>query len=160
MTAKFTVLGNTTLATSSASVTFSSIPGGHKDLVLVVSGTTTANADCEIQVNNLTTSIYNQVGMYGDGSSAASASTTGTLLKVANEARFTSSSVSSCIVNFFDYSATDKHKSVLSRANSPSIAVEAVAGRIATTAAITEIDILAQGQSWAAGSTFRLLGVN
>lgn len=152
-----------TLASDAAAVTFSSIPstsGGAplRDLVLVVTGTTATSKDVETRINGLSTAIYNSVSMYGDGSYAQSAALSNqTLLKLANEARFVSSAESSVVATFFDYAATDKHKSVLARSDSASLATEAVAGRIATTSAITSVEVLTQsGGVYVTGTTFTL----
>jgi hypothetical protein len=58
-----------------------------------------------------------------------------------------------------DYSATDKHKTVLVRSNAASTGVEAIAQRWASTAAITSILVFPSTGSWAAGGTFSLYGI-
>ena len=60
---------------------------------------------------------------------------------------------------FMDYSATDKHKSALSRANNAEIGTMASALRWANTAAITSIESFAFSNSWAAGGTVNLYGI-
>jgi hypothetical protein len=58
-----------------------------------------------------------------------------------------------------DYSATNKHKSVVTRNDHPSH-TQAQANRWANTAAITSISIAVRGgSSFASGSTFSLYGV-
>jgi hypothetical protein len=59
-----------------------------------------------------------------------------------------------------DYSATDKHKTVLSRANNAANGVTAIAGRWASTSAITSIVLTFQSSSLATGSTVALYGVS
>ena len=164
MTAKFTVLGNTTLATSSASVTFSSIPSGYKDLVLVVDATTaTTWAAVYFQVNNDTGNNYSMVRMSGDGSGATSgtATNTGQFFGYGNDSYIGTAEGYLMTSEFSDYSATDKHKTVLTRVNNAARpAVDAMAQRWASTSAITSIRVYLSNDSYAAGSTFRLLGVN
>tara|TARA_R110001606_G_scaffold134770_1_gene271417 strand:- start:4 stop:471 length:468 start_codon:yes stop_codon:yes gene_type:complete len=155
MTAKFTVLGNTTLTTSSASVTVSSIPGGYKDLVLVCSmQNTVGNGSFLIQINGDTGSNYNWVRMFGSAqSSSTSNDTKGAIGNFG-------ASASNSLVQFSDYSATDKHKSILSRTNDANYLVSAYANRWASTSAITSFVVYPAGNAFTSGSTFRLLGVN
>jgi hypothetical protein len=68
------------------------------------------------------------------------------------------------IIQVMDYSATDKHKTVLVRANTnaPSVSgvVYASAGRWASTSAVTSLVLLPEvGPNFAIGSTFNLFGV-
>jgi hypothetical protein len=157
MTAKYTVLGNTTLATASSSVTFSSIPSGYKDLVLVLSvATTSGTTRADIQFNNDTGSNYSYVYMRGDGSASSSAATGETktyagLVLNGGQGVFVS--------EIMDYSATNKHKTMLTRSNPSNYGVWAFANRWANTSAINQIELLS-GATYPAGSTFRLLGVN
>jgi hypothetical protein len=166
MTAKFTVLGNTTLATASASVTFSSIPGGYKDLVLVVTGTKTVSgvAGLRVQANSDTGNNYRVVNMEGDGTSASSAtSSPNDYIEGSNSRTFSTVSVASASVVIFDFSATNKHKSVLSRssrADGTEGYAYASCSRWASTSAITSLLAYSSSGNFAAGSTFRLLGVN
>ena len=60
------------------------------------------------------------------------------------------------IFNFLDYAQTNKQKSILIRTNADLIS--AMAGRVATTAAITSIEIF--GTTYAAGSSFYLYGIS
>lgn len=159
MTAKYTVLGNTTLTTASASVTFSSIPGGYKDLVLVVNAKgDTSNSALEPYFNGDTGANYPVVLMYSDGSASSFGQTFTKARMGVSSATTTEASMG--ILQVMDFSATDKHKSFLARSTERGTsAVTAVAGRWANTAAITSID-LSPTNGFAAGSTFRLLGVN
>ena len=59
-----------------------------------------------------------------------------------------------------DYSATDKHKTMLSRGGSSSFGVGMNAGRWANTSAVTSVLVIGQsGLDFAAGSTFYLYGI-
>jgi hypothetical protein len=154
-TPTYTALATVTLGASAASVTFSSIPATYRDLVLVANYFGTSNSYTSIRVNGLTTGIYNRVVMYTPTLSAS----------VANATSMDSGEVSTSartfdIYHFMDYSATDKHKSMLFRTNDSNTAVlSAQAGRIATTDAITSILIFPNSGSYAATSTFSLYGV-
>ena len=157
MTAKYTVIDSQVLATSAASVTFSSIPGGYKDLILVSNHATTGGADIRFRVNGDTGSNYSWVQMYGTGSSATSNNTTSDHFFDYGTPTSLGATIS---IQFMDYAAIDKHKSVLARRDWASATTLAAAGRWANTSAITTILAYTAAGSFAAGSTFHLLGVN
>jgi hypothetical protein len=158
----YTALANVTLGSTAATVTFSSISSSFRDLVLIVNGTiNTASSGITFRLNGDTSSSYSVVDMYGDGSTTGSGSGTGTRGYL-NYFNFTNSQ-SVWVANFMDYSATDKHTTVLSRANNSSSGTEALACRWANTSAVTSIEVTAfVGGSYVfnAGSTFALYGVS
>jgi hypothetical protein len=160
MTAKFTVLGNTTLATASASVTFSSIPSGYKDLVVIVDALGSGgDAAIFLRFNSDTGSNYSYVTMSGNGST--SNSTNGTLSFVLSGIAATTTQRAIANHQISDYSTTNKHKTLLTRGNNANgLGTYAVASRWANTAAINAIEVYTGSNSYAIGSTFRLLGVN
>jgi hypothetical protein len=162
MTAKFTVLGNTTLTTSSSSVTFSSIPGGYKDLVIVYEiQANSGNTTPAFRVNGDSGNNYNEVYMRGNGSTAASGANANISFIAPSQNSSPDTERQMVITQFMDYSATDKHKTGLARANRAGGWVFASAFRWANTSAITSLTVLELGSAnFAAGSTFRLLGVN
>jgi hypothetical protein len=164
MTAKYTVIDSQVLTTSAASVTFSSIPGGYKDLVLVVSPIVASYPNWIGLRFNGDTANYNYVYMSGDGSTAASA-TAISQSQIAIIGQMQSGQVGSYIFQIQDFSITDKHKSVIARGGYASGAgtprTNATAGRWANTAAISSLTLINDfGVSYDTGSTFRLLGVN
>ena len=152
-TPTYTLLDSVTLVSSASSVTFSSISQDYGDLILVSNHATTGGADIRFRVNGDTGSNYSWVQMYGTGSSAASNSTT-------SDHFFdygTPTSLGATIaVQFMDYSATDKHKSVLARRDWSAALALAAAGRWANTSAITTILAYAAAGSFIAGSTLVL----
>tara|TARA_R110000782_G_scaffold56170_1_gene117936 strand:- start:536 stop:1018 length:483 start_codon:yes stop_codon:yes gene_type:complete len=160
MTAKFTVLGNTTLATASSTVTFSSIPGGHKDLVLVLESLSASGSNLPIvRLNNDSGSNYTYVSARGSGSSASSNSGTDSgIYSPGMNGSSTDKQLSK--IEIFDYSATDKHKTVLLRSGQIGEGTVMSAFRWADTSAITSLVVQSLNNNFAAGSTFRLLGVN
>ena len=104
--------------------------------------------------NGDTGSNYPQVYMNGNGSSA-------------NSGTFTSTSIifgelgtnpSQAIAEISDYSATDKHKSTLSKGASIDSTIRAVAARWANTSAITSLNVSAS-ETYISGDTFHLYGI-
>lgn len=158
-TPKYEWIASQVLTSSAASVTFSSIPGTYRDLVLICDVTATATAALRARFNNDTGGNYSRVTMTGNGSSANSYSGTNDSLTTVI-AQLGTSAANIAVYNIMDYTATDKHKSVLARYNNTSQGVETDAYRWANTSAINEIDVFPSNDNFAAGSTFHLYGVN
>lgn len=157
----WTPLANITLSSSQADVTFSSISGNYKDLVLIISASPLTNAVTGfMRVNGDTGANYSMVGMRGNGSTTASYTSSGSNMyfDYAGDTNVSTTTVS--IINFLDYSATDKHKTNLVRQSNTSDAVEAMAQRWASTSAITSITVYWANGNIASGSTFALYGVS
>lgn len=158
-TSAFVSLANVTLGSSASSVTFSSITGSYRDLVLVISAPMSSGGVFGyLRFNGDSGSNYSAVRMFGSGSTTGS----DTGLIGASAINFSEFYVEQNIttVNIMDYTATDKHKTVLSRANAPGNYVFGIAGRWANTAAITSLTVSTSSSTWAAGSTFALYGVS
>ena len=157
-TSTYTPIASQTLTSSAASVTFSSIPGTYRDLVLVANGIADdVSRFMMCRLNSDTGSNYNYVAMWGDGSSATSSSTSGdSLVRLTIDG---GSTRKQAIMNLMDYSVTDKHKSMLIRGDVPQSHTVAWANRWASTSAVTSITVLMSGGSLQTGSTFSLYGV-
>jgi hypothetical protein len=64
------------------------------------------------------------------------------------------------IINVMDYSATDKHKTILARdAGGNAAQAGAIASRWANSAAVTSATVVNTGGNFNSGSTFSLYGV-
>lgn len=151
------------LASASASVTFSSIPGTYRDLRLVVTYTTSVNGGFYTRLNGDSAANYSQVSMTGNGSTASSTSSSGsTAFYDALQLTNSSTSIGMAFFDYLDYSATDKHKTILIRAGNngtPGPGTEASTARWASTAAITSMVLTAPGATFSIGTTFALYGV-
>jgi hypothetical protein len=162
-TPTYTALATSTLTGTASSFTFSAIPGTYRDLVLIAVppfvGSAT-NRGSVLRVNGISTSDYSNVRT----DNATSAASTDTSLPLIGE------STSAAIfhkIDFMDYSATDKHKTLLIRTGQDGTRVSMIVGRVATTSAITSITLfppdnfISPGTPdlWAIGSTFSLYGV-
>jgi len=148
-----------TLGSAASSVTFASIPQTYRDLVLVSSSKMTTASYSILNLNGNTSTVYSSVNMAGDGSSTDSGSVTQS--KFYPNYRFNESTSEFMLsqIQFLDYSATDKHKSALARANLAGSVVNAWAGRWANNDEITSIAIAANSGNFAIGSTFSLYGI-
>ena len=151
----YVALATTTLGSATNSVTFSSIPATYRDLILV--GQPRHGSLQAARVRFDATSTYSYVGMYGSGSGSGSSNTfTGNGILVCDM----TSSDGSFVAQIQDYSATDKHKTVLSRYSLTSYVTAAIAGRWANTAAINQVVLFTpDGSNFVAGSTFSLFGI-
>jgi hypothetical protein len=158
----YTALANVTLGSSAANVTFSSISGSYRDLVLIITASVSSgSASNFIRFNSDSGSNYNGVFMQGDGSNTNSSSYNSTIINASTTTSELSTAQANLIINIMDYTATDKHKTVLLRSNNAGVVTIATAARWANTAAITSILVSPTGgNTYAAGSTFALYGVS
>jgi hypothetical protein len=165
ITPTYVLLNQITLAAASSSVTFSNIPQGYGDLVLVTStaagntGSPGGNArNLLVRANGDSGNNYPRVIMSGDGGTARSTSDTQSWFAL-DWYGHTNLTFHIHQLQFLDYSATDKHKTVLNRVFSTN-ATEAIAHRWANTAAINSLSIFYDSNTLAAGSAFYLYGVH
>jgi hypothetical protein len=128
-------------------------------LVVVIDGGITSGAEAmSIRFNGDTGSNYHYVQGVGNGTSGSSFAVGPTIFARLGSI-YTGSN--NFIGNIMDYSATDKHKTVISRGNSASNAVFMNASRWANTAAITSLILSPDtgGATFTVGSTFALYGI-
>lgn len=170
MATAITALAQFTATTNTASITFSSIGQGYRDLMLVITpiiSSTPTSVGTYFRINGSSTgNLYSRVSIQGNGSSTSSYSAT-----TENEGygmNPTDSAISTTTYHFLDYSATDKHKTWLSRFSSTGsdVYVQAYCGRWASTSAITSMTFYAPDYGFggadyfSAGTTFMLYGVS
>jgi len=132
----YVALQTVTLGANAASVTFSSIPATYRDLVIVINGKldSLGGVAMEITFNGDTTlSNYSTVQMSGFGGASTSSTTSNTPEFIMHNSQ------GSNILQIMDYSATDKHKTLLVRDNAGRVRAAAI--RWANTSAITSIKI-------------------
>jgi len=158
-TPTYKALATVTLGSSASSVTFSSIPGTYRDLVIVTDTLASANGlILGFRFNGDTGSNYSRVWMLGDGVNPGSGTTTNNFAPLAN---VWSSDRSITTTQIIDYSATDKHKPLLVRwdtMRSGSFVLRQ-ANRWANTAAITSVTVLQDSGTISAGSRIDLYGI-
>lgn len=166
-TTTYTPLANITLSSAAASVTFSSISQAYRDLILVanVRSTRGSGGDYpEFEINADTGANYNFVQMWGDGSNPYSASgtnrsSTGTEFMTIPTAASAANTYATIVMNIMDYSATDKHKTILIAGDTPVFDTLRASWRWASTSAITQFKLHMNFASYEVGSTFSLFGV-
>lgn len=154
----YTPLASLTLTSTDSEIVFSSIPASYRDLVVVFRAAGSSDTDVLISMNSDTTAAnYSRVLMSGDGTTTYSVTTSPRNITYYGSVASSFGTVH--IINFMDYSATDKHKTFLTRANRATSGVDAIASRWANTNAITSIAITANTGTFSIGSTFSLFGI-
>jgi len=157
-TPTYIALATATLASSASSFTFSSIDQSYGDLVLVANYNPSTQGGHRLTLNNDNNSNYNMAIMTGFSGNASSVAR--------NNQSFFLNEVSDAgwhlnTYRIFDYSATDKHKSLLLTYNHANErpATEHQSGRYASNSAVTSVTMFLNGGSFDPGSTFSLYGV-
>jgi len=154
----YTPIATTTLNGAATSYTFSSIPSGYTDLVLVANiAETPTTGSFVFRVNGDSGTNYSTTYLDGNGSTATSGR-----YSTQSSAYFTYEGIGTgwgtYIINFNNYSNTSTYKTVIARASNAGNSAEATVSLWRSTAAINSITVYA-GQYFASGSTFTLYGI-
>jgi len=150
-------LATITLSSTDSEIVFSSIPATYRDLVLVYRGVAFENA-VSARANADTGTNYSLVRMGGNGSTTFSSAPTTSFFPIL----YSGTPVTGMgRLMIFDYSATDKHKTALTRGDGSDYSItEALASRWANTDAIHSLTVYTGlGVNFAIGSTFSLYGI-
>lgn len=155
--ATYTALASHTLSSTASTVTFGSIPNTYRDLVAVINirgltGSPTARGGYMLLNGSALSTVY--VSSSGGNSNSGTDGSDGIVPFANGHGVF--------IVNIMDYSATDKHKTVLTRASSPAVSSWFIGSRYASTNAVTSITFYGPdngSDQFAVGSTFTLYGI-
>lgn len=155
-TSAWVALGSITLSGNATSFTFSSIPSIYRDLTIAVNGKrSTDTAGVLVYFNGDTTQAnYTRVAMYGNG--------VDDLAFANNEPEFVYMDSNDTVfrVQLMDYSATDKHKTLIARSDETAKWTFAIAGRWANTAAVSSIQFASTSGYFVDGTTATLWGSN
>lgn len=159
----WTPLANITLGSAQTTVTFSSISSAYRDLRLVYRGNANSYSGSapSMRFNADSSSAYPTVLLTGDSTTAYASTSAFSWINISDANYLSPAAPMLITVDIFDYSATDKHKAVLSRANAGA-GVNMNTGRWPSTAAINTITLaIAFGSAtFVAGSTFALYGMS
>ena len=158
MTNTWVAIGASTLSGTASSLTFGSIPGGYRDLILAVQGGATSNFQFRVRFNGDTGSNYPYVQMYGEPNGYGSDANT---LDHIRAVFGNTANTGVATLQIMDYSNISKHKTVLAREQGMSESyIVARASRWASNSAINTIEIIPHSGSLQTGSTFTLYGSN
>ena len=161
----YVALATTTLGSAASSVTFSSIPATYKDLIVIANASGTVNDQgMRLRFNGDSGSNYSTVAMGAWPNTGFSFQTTTThALFYSIQIGVNTNGIHTPVIGqIMDYAATDKHKTLLTRANGQNNTVTettALATRWANTNAITSMVFTLSSGNFAIGSTFSLYGV-
>jgi hypothetical protein len=173
MPATMTLIASVTVpAGLPTSIDFTSIPATYTDLKFLCSlregFASSNNINVNVKVNNLGTTIYSRIYLYGNNGGAPSgASNTGTaetvmFLGYADGNTSTSNVFASAEYYIAGY-ATANFKPVsadaASEGNSSDQTISTVAAQASTTAAINQVSFFGTGTGWIQGSTIYLYGI-
>lgn len=165
-TGTYTLIYSSTLGSSSASVTFTSIPATYTDLVLVASAQSTQATTYDnliIQFNSDTASNYSKTrisGLSGGYLGERTGPEASHMVTPLTGTSFSSLIFSIGIVNILDYSNTTTYKTSLWRGNSQDGYVQGNVGVWRSTSAISTIKMSTlSGSNLSAGSNFKLYGI-
>ena len=111
MAVTYEKIATTTLSSSAADVTFSTITGAYTDLVITCNfGAITASQDFAMRFNGDTGSNYSDTRLYGNGSGVVSGrSTSGTRINV-DSAGVSTTLIAFDTININSYSNTTTYK--------------------------------------------------
>ena len=160
----YTPIATTTLGSTTASYTFTSIPGTYTDLVLVLGNVNVTDAAQNLlQFNSDTGSNYSRTALSGQGTAPSSGRTsneTSIMLETTFYPSFNGNKDYTGIWNIMNYSNTTTYKTVIGRGSSASVGTGASASLWRSTSAITSIKIQpAYGYSYSSGAVFTLYGI-
>lgn len=154
----YNVIGTTTLTTSTATVTFSSIPQTYTDLVLVICGTQNSQSDALVRFNSDTNSNYSRIAMYPSSGNSMSSLVQSNQSGVAFS--YFNTSIGMAVLNIFNYSNTTTFKPVVAKHNGAGVTqLTANCGMWRSTSAINTVDIWAGGNNYQSGTTMTLYGI-
>jgi hypothetical protein len=149
----YVALATVTLGSAASSVTFSSIPATYRDLVFVINAAANSQVlGSGLQFNGDTSDSYPYVQMFNTSSNADIDPYTAGGYITNNDRWMT-------IAQIMDYSATDKHKTVLARHNNVGGLVMANASRWPSTAAINQMVLISNVSAYQIGTTIALYGI-
>ena len=157
----YEVISTQTLASATATVTFSSIPQTYTDLVLVLLvGASTGGNAMKLELNGDTASNYSTTYLAGNGTSATSARTSSnTTMRLFHSFACDTAITNMATINFLNYSNATTYKTVLSRCGCTT-GTEAEVNLWRSTAAITTFNCYwGSGYTFPVGSIFTLYGV-
>ena len=162
MATTYEPIATNTLTSTSTSVTFSSIAGTYTDIVVIISGSMSANANVIMQFNGATT-LYSSRSLNGNGTAAASSYFGSGSPSIPNPTGIyidtlgTGTGSFQYIVNIMNYANTTTFKTAISRFGAAAMGTEETVGLYRSTSAITSVTFL--NGTFGIGTVFTLYGI-
>jgi hypothetical protein len=156
----YTPIASLTLSSAtgglSTPITFSSIPQGYTDLIIVANGLVTGGASTYLRFNGDTGNNYSITNMRGNGSATSSGRTTS--VDVATWSVWRTTGIQYGIIQLQNYSNSATYKTFLSRSYDNDPFVYTYMGSWRNTSPITSIQIVCD-TTFTAGTTFSIYGI-
>jgi hypothetical protein len=161
MPATYEKIATTTLGSSSATITFSSIGSGYTDLRLVLTGTTNTAANPLIRFNNDTGSNYSRTMLTGDGTSATSSRNTSATSINGGQGGFDTTIPSFAEIDIFSYAGGTNKTCLIAWSGdlNGSGNVARIVGLWRDTTAINRVDLIVSGAVFNTGTTATIYGI-
>jgi len=157
----YTPLATTTTSGSAANYTFTSISGAYTDLVIVVNGGNSVQADLYIRLNGDTGSNYSATRLTLDNTTPVSGrSSSATSMRITDSGGFsTTLGATNQILNIMNYANTTTYKTILARCNRSAGGLDATVGLWRSTSAITTVLLYPGSGTFLDGTTLTLYGI-
>jgi hypothetical protein len=158
----YTPIASQTAGGSVSSITFSSIPQGYTDLVLVFTGSVSSGSgDLGLRFNSDTGSNYSTTFLSSQAGGISGKSTSATSITATEYSYLDNVRSTLSTINFASYSNTTTYKSIMARSGKTGYGVESKVGLWRNTNAITSITAFTTGSNpnFTSGSTFSLYGI-
>jgi hypothetical protein len=160
VTPTYVLLNQVTLAATASEVAFSNLPQNYSDLVVVIDGSSSSITNWRIRFNGDSGANYSFIALSGTGSGTAGNTYINEVFATyvwQNYSATTSRMMAR--LQIMDYSALDKHKTMLARSDSGVGSTELFANRWGNTAAVTSFNLFPQNTTWVSGTSFYLYGI-
>lgn len=161
----YTPIETNTFSSTQTTITFSSIAGTYKDLVLICNVQrigTAENPSLTLRFNGDTGNNYSMTHLLGNGTTASSnRNSSQNMMNLSYFSMPSSNSFAPYIINIMNYANATTYKSVVSRGGAAGSGTQATVGLWRSTAAITSVTITNDGSPYgmSSGSTFTLYGI-
>lgn len=153
----YSLISSQVLTSTQTSVTFSSIPASYRDLAIVM--TSPAESQFWMRINGDTGSNYFHVRMRSNLSGGGGGNS-GTATETVAEFMQSFNGHGVVTAHILEYSATNKHKTILARGGRASTEVSAQVIRWGNTAAINELTFLNTPGTLVSGARLYLYGIS
>lgn len=163
-TGTYTLIASSTVTSSTATVTFSSIPSTYTDLILVTGSLlqVSGNNGLRIRFNNDSGTNYSYTQIVGNGTTASSNRTSNDTSGYAGGSAYSTTNPGTAVCHIMDYANTTTYKTALERGAQAGNDTTASVTLWRSTSAITSIT-LAMGGAFPANNiasgTFKLYGI-
>lgn len=152
----YVALGTVTLGASSASVVFSSIPQGYRDLIVTIAGSCNTTGSPSLRFNGDSGNNYSNTRLYDNNSTGLGQS----FVAAYGSIGIMQNNQSSVIANIMDYSVNDKHKVTVSNGGNINLTNRTEISRWANYSPITQVSVgFDGGATYNAGTVISLYGI-